>query len=92
MRPSVLKRLTIARVYALAVPGRVIRRWGHSAIVRCPVTGHEDNHPSCLMNEVADRWRCLACGARGGMLDVVIAAGHAVDRAGAARWLEDRVR
>ena len=88
MRPSVLDGLAIARVYELAVPGRAIRRLGRSAQVRCPVSGHEDRHPSCLLDEVRNRWRCLSCGAKGGMLDCVIAAGHALNRAGAAVWLE----
>lgn len=91
MKPSVLQALTIAAVYELAVQGRAIRRFGRSALVRCPVNEHEDRHPSCLLDETRNRWRCLSCGAKGGMLDCVIAAGHAVDRAGAARWLEVRL-
>jgi hypothetical protein len=92
MKPSVLEALTIARVYELTTPGRAIRRLSQSVLARCPGNGHEDRHASCLLDEIRNRWHCLSCGARGGMLDCVIVAGHAADRAGAARWLEEHAR
>jgi hypothetical protein len=92
MRTSVAERLTIARVYELAAPGQPLRRYGRNALVRCPVRDHPDRHPSCLLDETRNRWKCLGCGGRGGMLDLVVAAGHAPDPASAARWLEERTR
>jgi hypothetical protein len=89
---SVLERLTVAQIYELAVPHGTIQRHGRGATVRCPVLSHEDRHPSCSLDEVKNRWRCFGCGARGLMLDIVIVAGHAPDRAAAARWLEERIR
>ena len=70
----------------------VLRRAGIATVQRgsrtwfaCP--SHDDRHPSAVV--VGERgWRCFACGAKGGILDLVVALELAADRAGAAHWLE----
>lgn len=59
--------------------------------VPCPSRIHRDEHPSCDLSVVKRAWCCRSCDAGGGLLDLVIAAGHAPDRASAARWYEDRL-
>jgi len=55
-------------------------------LMRCPLPGHDDSSPSFRVFERG--FTCFGCGARGGVLDLVVALGHAHDRRGAARWLE----
>lgn len=55
-------------------------------LIRCPLPGHDDATPSF---RVYDRgFVCFGCGAKGGLLALVVALGFARDRADAARWLE----
>jgi hypothetical protein len=55
----------------------------------CPI--HSDTHPSGHVDSSGTWWRCFACGAKGGILDLAIALGLANDRASAAAYLERRV-
>ncbi|MFY9720426.1 MAG: CHC2 zinc finger domain-containing protein [Candidatus Cybelea sp.] len=85
MRPVVERAtaLDVLQTAHIATVRRGARLW-----FRCPVH-RPDNHPSCvIVGEDAKGWRCFACGARGGVLDLVVALGIADDRASAARWLE----
>jgi DNA primase len=83
MKPSILSRVCVLDVLQNAnVPTepRAGRVW-----FCCPV--HADRHPSAVVVGEAG-WRCHACGAHGGILDLVVALGLAQDRAAAARYLE----
>lgn len=82
MTPSVIERLTIADVLASACAP--FRRRGRFIMFTCPV--HDDSHPSAFGGEKG--WRCFACGAKGGLLDLGIALGLGDDRAAVARRLE----
>jgi len=82
-------------IFATATAADVLRAAGlpvpsnPTKLVTCPLPDHDDSSPSF---RVFDRgFICFGCGARGGVLDLVVALGHARDRAGAARWLEGRV-
>lgn len=59
-------------------------------LMRCPLAGHYDSSPSFRV--FGRGFVCFGCGAKGGVLDLVIRLGHAGDRREAARWLEERVR
>jgi hypothetical protein len=89
---SLLDTLTIARTYETAFPGEVVVWRMGFARVRCPVATHIDRHPSASLNEEKNGWHCWSCQAFGGMLDLVVVAGHAKDHADAAQWLEERLR
>ncbi|HEY2476929.1 MAG TPA: CHC2 zinc finger domain-containing protein [Candidatus Cybelea sp.] len=81
---SVVDRVTSSDVLCRA--GIATVRRGSRTWFICP--SHDDRHPSAII--VGERgWRCFACGARGGVLDLCIALGFARDRASAARFLED---
>lgn len=54
--------------------------------VRCPVHS-PDRHPSCDVNVAKDVFFCRSCDAGGGFLDLVVAAGDAIDHDSAKRWL-----
>jgi hypothetical protein len=82
---SVLDRVAIADVLRLA--GVVVEQRGQRTWFSCPVH-RPDEHPSAVI--VGERgFRCHACGAKGGVLDLTVALGHGRDRAAAARWLEN---
>ena len=68
----------------LATAGASFRQRGRSIVFRCPV--HDDHRPSAIGGEKG--WRCFACGAKGGLLDLGIALGLGNDRASVARRLE----
>ena len=57
-----------------------------NGFVSCPL--HAERSASFHVVGDGSGWRCFGCGARGGVLDLVVALGVARDRAGAARWLE----
>jgi hypothetical protein len=57
-------------------------------LVRCPVSTHEDRHPSCSLNARSDSWKCFACDGKGGKLKLVIASGKARTNAEAAAYLK----
>jgi hypothetical protein len=89
---SPLERLSILDVYVMVTGLSAIthpRGSGHY-MVRCPVKDHEDKHPSCLLNQSTDSWKCFSGGEKGGKLDLVIAAGIAKDRPSAAEFLRAR--
>ena len=56
-------------------------------LVRCPAANHEDRNPSCSLNPDKRFWHCFACGAEGGVLDLIVASGSAIDRRNAVEWL-----
>lgn len=89
---SVVSRVGVRRTYT-AVTGRTVEGPPHlpRARVRCPSVAHEDQHPSCDLNILENVWRCRACNAGGGVLDLVVAGGRALDRASAAQWLEEQL-
>ena len=87
-RTSILDSLTIDAVlrYAgLATPNA--RGW-----FKCPV--HLDANPSChvVPNSKDRAWRCFACPARGGVVDLAVALGFGRDRRSAAHMLEEALR
>lgn len=53
--------------------------------VHCPY--HADSHPSCDVNLQKNTFCCRSCDAQGGLLDVVVLAGNAANRAAAVEWL-----
>jgi hypothetical protein len=81
MRRSVFDSATVASV---------LQRVGCEApsnpkrLMRCPL--HEDDTPSFRVFERG--YVCFGCGARGGIVDLILALGKASTRAEAARWLE----
>lgn len=84
---SVVNRATISDVLRLDGVATIQAReriWFQCAV-------HADTHPSAVVVGKSG-WRCFACGAKGGLLDLVVAFGHARTRADAATWLESRVR
>jgi hypothetical protein len=89
---SIVKRIGVRRAYELLgsatvpEPSHVTR-----ARVRCPSAKHADSHASCDLDLARSVWKCRTCGAGGGVLDMVIAAGKANHRAEAAQWLEEQV-
>jgi DNA primase len=50
----------------LRADGITWRKSGRSALLQCPF--HDDAKPSLLMDLQAGRYRCMACGERGGDL------------------------
>jgi DNA primase len=54
----------------------------------CPL--HDDGTPSF---RIFDRgWRCFGCDRHGGIFDLIVALGYAVDRRTAAEFLKERFR
>ena len=56
----------------------------------CPL--HAEKTPSFKVVGKGRGFRCFGCGAKGGVLHLVVMLGIAQDRATAARWLEDALR
>lgn len=81
--PSIVERTSIADVLRLGSVTTVVRA-GRTWFL-CP--RHSDANPSAVVVGEGG-WRCHACGAKGGVLDLVVALGLAQDRAAAARFLE----
>lgn len=83
----------IQAVYA-TVTGRsfevVGRRVRAEMVVPCPSPAHPDKHPSCTINACKALFYCHACGAGGGVLDLVVFAGLANSRHDAATFLRER--
>lgn len=80
---SVLDRLSARDILRLA---------GHNApgekkLMHCLF--HADKHPSLSILERG--FKCHACGAKGGLIDLAIAVGFGYDYASAARDLERRI-
>lgn len=92
MSDSIFNRVGVLRAYEFSTR-RTVEHPPHKVKVRvrCPSIGHDDEHPSCDLDFAKDAWKCHACGAGGGVADLIIAAGHAHDRAEAARWLEEKL-
>ena len=40
-------------------------------MIRCPLPGHEDKHPSCSVNTDKGVWKCFACDKGGGYKDLM---------------------
>lgn len=92
-RASILNELPIERAYQLVTGASTAnaRRRGAEVEVQCPDPAHEDVHASCNLNVEKNGWTCRSCHAGGGIFDLPVVAGHARDRAGAARWFEQRL-
>lgn len=89
---SIIDGLGIVRAYELATgESASAPERGGQIRVRCPSRDHADEHPSCDLRPDRDAWVCRSCDASGGILDLAIAAGHARDRASAARWYEEHL-
>lgn len=84
MTKSVVERANIADVLRLGG----FEQPNRHGFLRCPL--HADDSPSFHL--VGRGYKCFGCGAKGGVLDLVIALGIACDRASAARWLEEVLR
>ena len=83
-RSSITERVTardVLRLAGFAEPNR-------GGMMRCPVHGER----SASFHLLTKGFRCFGCGARGGLLDLIVALGIARDRSTAARWLESVVR
>jgi hypothetical protein len=84
MATSIIERISVADV--LGTAGVAFKRRGQFVTFRCP--SHNDTHPSAFGGQRG--WRCFACGAKGGLLDLGVALGLGNDRAAVARRLERR--
>jgi len=81
---SVFTSTTVADVLRLANRPAPVKGY-----FRCPA--HADSgRKNAHVSRDGRAWYCHRCNARGGVAELVIAFGHARDRAGAARWLEAR--
>lgn len=67
------------RLMGAALPNR-------QGLILCPV--HAENNPSCHIVKDQRGWICFSCGAKGGVLDLIVAYNFAGNRAEAAEWLE----
>jgi hypothetical protein len=56
--------------------------------IHCPSPSHPDRNPSCHITPDRRGYKCFACGAQGGVLDIIVNLGFAADRKEAASWLE----
>lgn len=65
--------LDVARVFAGINPERNGSRWQ----ALCPF--HEDTNPSLFLDEEKNTWKCFGCDRGGSGVDLVIAAGRAVE-------------
>lgn len=90
MSPNILDNLDIQGAYTL-VTGRTASERRGVARVHCPARNHPDNHASCDLDCGKNLWICRSCNAKGGILDLPVAAALAKDRASAARWFEDKL-
>ncbi|MDE2572144.1 MAG: hypothetical protein KGM44_06430 [bacterium] len=63
------------------------RRIGRETLVRCVALSHADEHPSLRLDADKRVWRCDPCSRGGGVLNLIMLAGAAHDRAEAAGWL-----
>jgi hypothetical protein len=80
---DVLDRVRVSDV--LRVAGITVPAEGRR-LIACPL--HDDDTPSF---RAFDRgWRCFGCDRRGGLLDLVVALGFAVDRRCAVAFLRER--
>lgn len=82
MTASVVGRASVCDVLRLAgfeEPNR-------HGFVACPL--HTESSASFHVVGDGRGFRCFGCGAKGGILDLVVALGIACDHAAAASWLE----
>ncbi|HEX4014103.1 MAG TPA: CHC2 zinc finger domain-containing protein [Candidatus Cybelea sp.] len=82
---SIIERVAVADILRLAgfeEPNR-------SGFVSCPL--HAERNASFHIVGDGTGWRCFGCGARGGVLDLVVGLKITADRASAARWLEENI-
>jgi hypothetical protein len=83
---SVIERVDVRDVLRVAGFEEPDKR----GFLSCPL--HTERSASFHIVGDGTGWRCFGCGARGGILDLVVGLKIAVDRAAAARWLEEVVR
>ena len=74
----------VLRLAGIALPQKLTN------LVRCPLPGHRDASPSFRV--FPRGWVCFGCGRKGGILDLVVALGHARERRTAAVWVENKTR
>jgi DNA primase len=82
---TVVDRLSIADVLRLGGFEQPNKR----GFLCCPL--HSENTPSFKVVGKGRGFRCFGCGAKGGVLDLVVALGVAANRAAAARWLKESI-
>lgn len=75
--------LDVLRLGGFEAPDR------HGFLV-CPI--HAERSGSFHVVGNGKGFHCFGCGAKGGVLDLVVALGIARDRAAAAKWLEGIIR
>lgn len=61
----------------------------YQGFITCPSPDHPDRHPSTHITPDQRGWKCFACNAQGGVLDIIVCYGFAEDRKAAAEWLEE---
>lgn len=61
----------------------------YQGFITCPSPDHPDRHPSTHITPDQRGWKCFACNAQGGVLDIIVCYGFAEDRKAAAAWLEE---
>ena len=88
----VLAQLSVVRAYEI-ITSKTVKATGQRGEVRvhCPSRDHADEHPSCDLKPEKKCWKCITCGAGGGILDLAVVAGQAKDRATAAQWFASKL-
>lgn len=81
---SIVEFISVADV--LEAAGARFKQRGCYVMFCCP--RHDDRHPSAIGGQRG--WRCFACGAKGGLLELGVALGLGADWAAVARRLEQR--
>jgi len=86
-RESIVGRLSARDVLrAVGIPAPLPGK-----LMCCPLPGHDDHSPSFkFVGAEETGFVCYGCGAKGGVLALVVALGLTHDRAEAARFLEER--
>ena len=84
--------MTADATRGLDIPN-VLRLMGSSGpnsqgFINCPNPSHPDRNPSAHITPDKRGYKCFACGAQGGVLDIIVNLGFAADRKEAASWLE----
>jgi 5S rRNA maturation endonuclease (ribonuclease M5) len=83
--------LEVVQVYE-AVTGNSTAGQAKGAHVRviCPSAIHNDSEPSCDLSPAKNSWICRSCEAKGGVVDLPIAAGLAANRVESFTWLKEK--
>lgn len=82
--------VTSPRVVMLdLLAGREVKRGG---VTNCVNPGHEDTNASMSVDLDKGVFKCFACSAHGGVLDLAVLRGNGRDRGEAAAWLGEKYR